>query len=63
MAALKGKAANENRNAIWKTYSWLKIIQVSMIKTKNQFQSRCQCSSWVRSISASKAEPSQEIRQ
>jgi len=51
--SLERKGSSENRNAIWKTYNWLKILQAAKIKTKNQFQGCCQCSSWVRSMSAS----------
>jgi len=45
------KGSSKNNNAIWKTYHWLKILQASKIKTKNQFQGYCQSSSWVRSLS------------
>ena len=34
----KRKGSSKNRNAMWKTYSWLKILQVSKMKTKNRFQ-------------------------
>ena len=47
----KRKGSSKNRNAIWKT--WLKILQASKMKTKNQFQGHCQCSSWVCSLSTS----------
>jgi len=49
----KSKGSIKNRNAMWKSYHWLKILQASKMKTKNQFQDYCQCSSWVRSLSAS----------
>jgi len=49
----KRKGSSKNRNAIWKTYYWLKILPTSKMKTKTQFQGYCQCSSWVRSLSAS----------
>ena len=48
---LERKRSNENRNAMWKTYKWPKILEAS--KTKNQFQSWFQCSRWVRIMSAS----------
>ena len=41
------QSSSENRNVIWKSYNWLKILQASKMKTKNQFQGCCQCSSWV----------------
>ena len=49
----KKKGSSKNRNTIWKTTNWLKILQASETKTRNQFQGCCQCSSWVRSLSAS----------
>jgi len=49
MTASKGSSGN--RNAICKTYNWLKILQASKMKTKNQYQGCCQCSSWVHSRS------------
>jgi len=51
--SLERKGSNEDRNVIWKTYNWLKTLQASKMKTKHQFQDCCQCSSWVRSMSAS----------
>jgi len=49
----KRKGSSKNRNTMWKTYYWLKILQASKMKTKNQFQGYCQCNSWVRSLSVS----------
>ena len=49
MTASKGSSGN--RNAICKTYNWLKILQASKMKTKNQYQGCCQWSSWVHSRS------------
>ena len=49
----KKKGSSKNRNAMWKAYYWLKILQALVMKTKNQFQGYCQCISWVRSLSAS----------
>ena len=49
----KRKGSSKNRNAVWKTYSWLNVLQASKMKTKTQFQGYCQCSSWVCSLSAS----------
>jgi len=34
----KRKGSSKNRNAMWKTYYWLKILQASKMKMKNQFQ-------------------------
>jgi len=49
----KRKGSSKNINEMWKIYYWLKILQASKMKTKNQFQRYCQRSSWVRSLSAS----------
>ena len=49
----KRKGSNKNGNAIWKICNWLKILQASKLKTRNNFQGYCQCSSWVRGLSAS----------
>ena len=49
----KTKGSSKNRNAMWKTYYWLKILRASKMKTIYQFQDYCQYSSWVRSLSAS----------
>jgi len=38
------KGSSKNRNAMWKTYYWLKILQASKLKTKKQFQGYCQFS-------------------
>ena len=43
----KRKGGSKNSNAIWKICYWLKILQVSKMKTKNRFQGYCQCSLWV----------------
>jgi len=40
----KRKGNSKNRNAMWKTYYWLNILQASIMKTKTQFQGYCQCS-------------------
>jgi len=36
--SLERKGSSENRNAIWKTYNWFKILQATEMKTRNQFQ-------------------------
>ena len=36
--SLERKGSSENRNAIWKAYIWLKILQASKMKTKKQFK-------------------------
>jgi len=43
----KRKGSSKNRNAIWRTCNWLKVLQTSKMKTRNQFQGCCQCSSLV----------------
>jgi len=50
---MKRKGSSKNRNAMWKSYYWIKILQASKMKTKHQFQCYYQCSSWVCSLSAS----------
>jgi len=50
--SLERKGSSENRNVIWKTYNWFKILQASKMKTMNMFQGCCLCNSWDHSISA-----------